>query len=84
MVKEIKKYIRTNGKEFDEEWKAKSYEKVSKIVKKISKSLGMNGSFSSYFRDIIENRKELAKALNEIEEFDKRGIELFFGKKQKY
>lgn len=78
MVKEIKKYVTSSGREFDEEWKAKSYERVSEIVKKISNALGMGGSFTSYFRDIIEHRKELIIVLNEIGEFDERGIELYF------
>lgn len=78
MVKEIKKYVSRDGPEFDEKWKAISYENVSEIVNQISNILGKQGSFSSYFRDIIKNRKKLGDYLLSIEEFDERGIDLFF------
>ena len=80
MVKEIKKYVTTDGQEFDEKWKATSYEEVSEIVSQISNIFGERGSFSSYFKKIIKKRKELGEYLLSIEEFDERGIDLFFGK----
>ena len=83
MVKEVKKFRTTNGKEFNEKWKAESYEKISEIVKQISTIFGMGGFHTNYFREIIENRKELGNYLLDIEDFDPRGLELFFGEKKK-
>jgi len=84
MVKEVKKYRTTDGKEFDAIWKAESCEKISEIVKRISYIFGMGGFHSNYFREIIESRKELGNYLLEIEDFDPRGLDLFFGEKKKY
>jgi len=83
MVKEVKKFRTTNGKEFNEKWKAESYEKISEIVKRISTIFGMGGFHTNYFREIIESRKELGNYLLDIEDIDPRGLELFFGEKKK-
>ena len=83
MVKEIKKYRTTDGKEFDAKWKAESYKKISEIAKRVSNIFGMGGFHTNYFREIIESRKELGNYLLEIEDFDPRGLDLFFGKKKK-
>ncbi len=74
MVKEVKKYRTTDGKEFDAIWKAESYEKISEIVKRVSNIFGMGGFHKNYFREIIESRKELGNYLLEIEDFDPRGL----------
>ena len=84
MVKEVKKYRTTDGKEFDAKWKAESYEKISEIVKRVSNIFGMGGFHKNYFREIIESRKDLGNYLLEIEDFDPRGLDLFFGEKKKY
>lgn len=83
MVKEVKKYRTTDGKEFEAKWKAESYEKISEIVKRVSHIFGMGGFHTNYFREIIENRKDLGHYLLEIEDFDPRGLDLFFGEKKK-
>ena len=77
LVKEVKKYVTSNGKEFDEKSDAASYEYISQIVKKISEALGETG-YSILWRKIIEKRKELIKVLNQIEDFDVRGLDLYF------
>ncbi len=77
MVKEIKKYRTSNGREFEEEWKAISCEKISNIIDMISRALGETG-YTDFYKKIIKHRKELAKVLNEIEDFDERGLDVFF------
>jgi hypothetical protein len=84
MVKEVKKYRTTDGKEFDAKWKAESYEEIFEIVKRVSNIFGMGGFHKNYFKEIIENRKELGNYLLEIKDFDPRGLDLFFGEKKKY
>ena len=84
MVKEVKKYRTTDGKEFDANWKAESYEEIFEIAKRVSNIFGMGGFHKNYFREIIESRKELGNYLLEIEDFDPRGLDLFFGEKKKY
>ncbi len=44
----------------------------------------MGGFHANYFREIIESRKELGNYLLEIEDFDLRGLDLFFEEKKKY
>jgi len=83
MVKEIKKYRTPDGKEFDAKWKAESYEKIFEIVKRVSNIFGMGGFHPNYFREIIESRKELGRYLLEIEDFDPKGLDFFFGEKKK-
>lgn len=48
----------------------------------MQESMGLKSSITVEARRIIENRKQLIKVLTDIEDFDEKSLDLFFGEKR--